>query len=138
MGRALLFTLLVTSASLNTFGQAATSAKYPRVVTELSVTKQSETIPMTTFYTPKTNGIYRVSAYMALTPAVQGCNAFWALTVSWTDESGVDTATSVHPEGTIVVRGIAGRPLKYGVFNLGLSCGQEYDVFLVVEQLTNK
>jgi len=101
---------------------------------------------MTTFFTPKTDGIYRVSAYMLVTvPGAQSCGDFWALIVSWTDESGVNTEASVPPvcciggssQSTIVARGIAGKPLKYQVLNSGLPSGEEYE-FLVVEQLTNK
>ncbi|HYU46258.1 MAG TPA: hypothetical protein VEK84_08795 [Terriglobales bacterium] len=147
MIRALLFALMLTSASLNGFGQAATSAKYPRVVTELSVTRQSETIPITPFFTPKTDGIYQVSAYMVVTvPGTQGCSDFWVLIVSWIDESGVNTETNVPPvrciggssPSTIVARGVAGKPLKYQVLNSDLPSGEEYDLFLVVEQLINK
>jgi hypothetical protein len=64
MTRALLFALVLTSASPGSSGEVATPAKYPRVVTELRLRAQTETIPTTTFFTPKTDGIYRVSAYM--------------------------------------------------------------------------
>lgn len=61
-------------------------------MTELRLRGQTETIPMTTFFTPKTDGIYRVSAYMVVTvPGAQGCSDFFVLIVSWTDESGVNT-----------------------------------------------
>jgi hypothetical protein len=90
MSRVLLFALMLTATSMTSFGQAATPAKYPHIVTDLRLTAQTETIPITTFFTPKTDGIYRVSAYMVVTlPGAQGCSDFWVLIASWTDESGV-------------------------------------------------
>jgi hypothetical protein len=62
MSRVLLFALMLTATSMTSFGQAATPAKYPRTVTDLRLTAQTETISMTTFFTPKTDGIYQVSA----------------------------------------------------------------------------
>ena len=81
---------------------------------------------MTTFFTPKTDGIYRVSAYMVVTvPGAQSCGDFWALIVSWTDESGVNTEANVPPvrciggssQSTMVARGIAGKPHMPQMFN---------------------
>lgn len=49
MSRVLLFALMLTATSMTSFGQAATPAKYPRIVTDLRLTAQTETIPMTRF-----------------------------------------------------------------------------------------
>jgi hypothetical protein len=74
MSRVLLFALMLTAASMTSFGQAATPAKYPCIVTDLRLTAQTETIPMTTFFTPKTDGIYRVSHQ-----AFQDARSFYAI-----------------------------------------------------------
>jgi len=51
MTRALVFARVLTSAFPGSSGQVATPAKYPRVVTELRLGTQTETIPTTTFFT---------------------------------------------------------------------------------------
>jgi hypothetical protein len=142
MSTVLLFALMLTATSMTSFGQATTPDKYPRTVTDLRLTAQTETISMTTFFTPKTDGIYQFLHYVVVTlPAC--CSDSLGANRLWTDESGVNTEANVPPvrciggssQSTIVARGVAG---KHQVLNSDLPSGEEYGLFLVVERLTNK
>jgi hypothetical protein len=52
-----------------------TKDSYPRIVAKIDLTGQTATIPTTTIVAPKKNGLYRISAYSAIT--VPGGHGWW-------------------------------------------------------------
>jgi hypothetical protein len=133
---------------------AATAAGLPGpvILTRMSLMNQTSAIPATTLFTPTANGLYRVSAYMAMTvgePTNQ--DGYWNLSLNWTDDAGAEndsqlylyvfeapehafSATSGDLDNTYVVRAIAGVPVTFSVSNNN-NAGGTYEVFLTVEKL---
>jgi hypothetical protein len=59
----------------------------PRIVAEFARFGQTATIPLTTLFTPKEDGLYRLSAYFVIESNVNA-NALWAFQFIWTDHGG--------------------------------------------------
>jgi hypothetical protein len=61
----------------------------PTIVANKAITGRTTMIPTTTLYTVSATGVYRLSAYIAMsTPGTNGCP--WNLSVGWTDEAGAE------------------------------------------------
>jgi hypothetical protein len=156
MRKTLLLVLLAASASC--FGQSSVPL-YPRVVAKVSLTGQTAAIPTTTIFTPKANGLYRISAYGAMTTPVSENAASWSVSFGWTDDAGAEGPVdlmviqdwaapplafgfcSFAPSGgftspgcLLVVRDVAGQPLTYSVGTYN-NPGGTYELFITVEQL---
>jgi hypothetical protein len=122
---------------------AQTCSPFPCVVTTVTLTNQSKAIPATTIYTPNTDGLFRVSAYLSLTTVKNVNNEGWELLLAWTDEIGTKKANTNSYNGgsnaltdTFVVRGIAGQPLGYTTNPIsGGGPQSNYNLFIVVEEL---
>src|SRR5581483_672414 len=60
------------------------------VVTKVSILNQSSAIPLTTLWTPASDGLYRVSIYMVQVPPFPGgseANGFVTANFEWTDDA---------------------------------------------------
>ena len=150
--------VLLLGAGLNAFGQGAekkNSAQppLPKVIHTVTLTGQTNNIPQTTIFTPKSSGLVRISLYMTVTiPSSQfGCAG---VAMTWTDDGGpqetfpVNTLsqntacfqfleTDVGPFGaastTLAIRADAGTPVTYEVSNV--PSGTTYELYITVEQL---
>jgi hypothetical protein len=63
---------------------------YPSIMATVRQTGQTSSIPTTTIFTPKQDGLYRASAYMTMTtPGTD--QSLWVLNFNWTDNAGEET-----------------------------------------------
>jgi hypothetical protein len=132
--------LLVLLCSLAAHGQ-----KQPqwRVVKSVSLLDQTEPISDTTWFTPPTFGVYRLSGYMAGTNLQSGTALEFI--ISWTDVSGTTGGSSIVlsnqlPSGTInptVFSVRSGTPVVYHVQATPPPVGYTYILVLTVEKLQN-
>jgi hypothetical protein len=143
---------LVVKASASSAVSYVEISKIPKVVAQLSLTGQSAPIPERTLLTPRSNGLYRVSAYLTSVFEV-GVDSGVYILVNWTDDSGVgqcpdfvdwpclavDPTMNSDQPGTpamaqrvFMVRAVAGKPITYSVV-AGPSV--VYGLFMTVEQL---
>ena len=128
----------------------------PAVVGKVTLTAQSNQIPQTTIFTPRTNGLFRLSYYGTSTVASSsyGC---WEVWFYWTDEAGshqnqfnnllypgsiqgcdavgIEADYSAPTEDATIIRGIAGAPIQFAVVPLYNTEGSQYELFISVEQL---
>jgi hypothetical protein len=120
-------------------------------VAKIHLSGQTSTIPTTTMVTPKKNGLYRISAYGAITVPGKGCNEFWNLILGWTDDAGTEQTPILVPPlilqcnwappgGNITiilaVSDEPGMPLTYRVATAGGDpISSSYELFITVEQL---
>ena len=120
----------------------------PQIVARVNLTGQTNSIPTTTFFTPKSDGLFRLSGVMVTTLASNQLTGTWETTIGFTPDSGattqpwVSTNTAVITggvnESTLTVRSNAGNPLTYSVSvgaNSGDPQGSTYELFLVLERL---
>ena len=125
----------------------------PVIVASRALTGRTTMIPTTTLFTPSVTGLYRVSAYIAMsTSGTTGCP--WDLTLGWTDDAGAEQAqnllqlsASAHPPDaygfgenaltqTAIMRAVAGSPITYNVPATGCSGDNgTYELFLTAERL---
>src|SRR5271154_2878315 len=79
----------------NRFATAApTGTVTPVIVASRALTGRTTMIPTTTLFTPSVTGLYRVSAYIAMSTAgTTGCP--WELTLGWTDDAGAELAENL-------------------------------------------
>lgn len=109
----------------------------PRIVAQVALTNQTQPIPLTTIFTPKSDGLFRISAYMN-SPTSCGCE--WVLAFFWTDETQRQTSGSIGESGgnsfaspVIVVRDLAGQPVS--AYVNASPGGSSYDLHITVERL---
>jgi len=124
------------------FGQTAakkgnTTPKSPRIVAQVALTNQTQPIPLTTIFTPKSDGLFRISAYMN---SPTSCSCLWVLVFYWTDDAQRQVSASFGESGgsgfanpNFVVRGLAGQPLSALVNDD--EGGSSYDLNITVERL---
>lgn len=122
-------------------GDGAQCTALPCVVASVSLTNQSQKALQIPLFTPSSDGLYRVSAYMRTSTGTNQ-RASWQLTLGWTDELGTNVSgSSIGPDSflpiTLVVRDIGGQPLAYSVkpHGGGQGVGMTYDLFVTVEQV---
>jgi hypothetical protein len=130
------------------------SQSSPLIVAKVNLTGQTTVIPSTTLFTPKVNGLFRISVYMTMTAQGNDGGA-WDFSLNWADDAGAEALTpmlelndqsappfaygyepSQNFEGTFAFRANAGTPVTYTVnnFNFGRGDGT-YEVFVTVERL---
>jgi len=110
-------------------------------------------IPTATLFAVSTTGLYRLSAYTAMSTAgTTGCP--WDLTMGWTDDAGAEQASeilqlsaSAKPPSaygygenaltqTVIMRAVAGSDITYNVPATGCSGDNgTYELFLTLERL---
>jgi hypothetical protein len=137
-------------AALTTLSFAQT---FPTVVASVKLTGQTTTIPQTVLFTPTTDGMFRINAYMVTTvPKTDGTKPFWSLALQWTDDAhnwlfvdAVATPAYQITNSNIFLRTNdwpltfwvrAGTPIIYAVQSTGGSAlGSTYELFATLEQL---
>ena len=163
MRKASMQLVLVAGLWAISFSQTTTKTmsqtNYPRVVAKVHLSGQTTAIPTTKIFTPKAKGLFRISAYGAMTIPVSENAASWNVSFGWTDEAGpegpVDLivmqdwaaspaafgSCSVAPSGgftspgcLLMMRDVAGQPLTYSVSPYN-NPGGTYELFITVEQL---
>jgi len=140
MKRVLLILAIWSAMSVVALAQCAAM---PCVVATTSLTKQTHGIPPTTFFTPATDGMFRISAYLGTTKAATNNAGGWLLVFRWNDgvrdrNTGTAAASASSNAGnaTIVVYAVGGQPLEYRTLIVGGTAeGMKYDLHIVVEQL---
>jgi len=132
----------------------------PKTVARLDLANQNSEIPVTTLFTPKMDGLYRISGYLVgLNNENPGCSIVGRF--SWTDDTGVQSHTPQLAEGggffgfgrgllglgvfsssTFVIHAKANTPITFetdgfdGAGNPISSLGNaEFSAFLTVEKL---
>jgi hypothetical protein len=135
--------LLLVFASVIT--GLARSSGVPIVVARFKLLNQSGPITSATIYTPKWNGIFRITTVMVLTASSNG-GGYWEPALGFTDRLGIGTtfATDYYlttqtkntlVNGTHAVIDHAGQPLTFSTVSSGDTSGSKYDVFIVVERI---
>lgn len=159
MHKWMLLTALFASLTCSAWSQQETSGKHPgrfmqspRVVARVALPNQSAPIAATPIFTPKYDGLFRISIYMTTTKAVASNNE-WVFELGWTDEAGPEIENSLIflssaqvspgacglPAGgfacgpVVAFQAKAGQPVTYTVE--GNSDGSVYALFFVVERL---
>ena len=125
-------------------------APYPHAVKNVILKGQTAAIPATTLFTPRKDGLYRVSVYMVTTTANNDINATWNTTMTWTDDAGpwsltqwmiysgnkINSVLCCNSVANLTATVKAGTPLTYSVDPAGGDpTGSTYELFSVVEQL---
>ena len=89
MKRSFALVVLLLAFPFSLLAQGSGQTKQPEVVAEFQVTEQSQALALTPVYTPKADGLYRISAYFEdVTPAGADAIGTSCFTVEWTDDSG--------------------------------------------------
>jgi hypothetical protein len=154
LSAAALLLAIFAFASGNRFAGAtpATPAS-PTIVASRALTGRTTMIPATTLFTASATGLYRMSAYIAMsTPGTTGCP--WDLTVGWTDDAGAEEASEIlqlsadakppsaygYGENaltqTVIMRVVAGSEVTYNVPATGCSGDNgTYELFMTLERL---
>lgn len=142
MKRVVISLLLLLFASC-TLSWAQSRSDFPVVVKRVKLVGQSQEIPTTTIFTPKSTGLFRISLVGAETVAGHS-GGEWQITVNWTgivsrDVIGFGLNTSATLESgaaspPVTLR--AGKPVKLRVGAIGDVTGAVYDIFIVIERLT--
>jgi hypothetical protein len=140
--------VVLLGAWTSSVGQNATTrGHYPQVVAKVHLTGQTAVIPQTTLVSPKKDGFYRVSAYIASTYVGYDGQHF-GLNMTWTDDGGAESFGGICPyfngAGSMdayvwssVMLFKANTPFSYSVSNTS-DCESSittYSVYLTVERL---
>jgi hypothetical protein len=114
---------------------------FPVVVARVKLTGQTEPIQRTLVFTPKSTGMFRVTA--ALTETIPANSDRWNARLTWSDVTGyeatiasVDTRDVLTDARAIPFLAKAGTPVRFSVDSeFGTNVGT-YDLFIVIERLT--
>ena len=113
--------LLIAGSCLMSIGAFAQCTAFPCVVASASFTKQNHGLARTTLFTPPSDGMFRINAYLSVTKPTTPTNAGWDVFFNWNDgiraNHWVTNAEAVIPTNagiaTILVHAIAGQPIEY-------------------------
>lgn len=138
MKRVLLIAAAWCAMSIGSYAQCAA---FPCVVATTSLTNQKHGIAPTVLYTPSTDGIFRLNAYLSASNSNAGLG-IWELALIWRDRMGekhtlLGAPPTFQAQGTFPMHAVAGQPLEFRTFATGNRslAARSYDVFIVVEQL---
>jgi hypothetical protein len=147
MRRATFFLLVFLCGSWSvSLGQHAPKFTTPRIVATFERFGLTAPMPLTTIYTPKSWGTFRISVVMVGTVANGTANPYWLGSLQITDGAGENSPCACDAflftqfretsSGEFAIRAKAGKPIKFSVTApLGGTSGSKYNVFVVVEQL---
>jgi hypothetical protein len=131
----------------NTKGATTPPFASPLIVAKGKLVNQTAQIPLTTIFTPKQSGLFRLSAYLSVTQADPNSQAFWYFTPLWTDEGSTNGVTAflvtvdslLGTAGTggssITFEAKAGTPIQYSVLQNGGPDNSAYLVYYTLERL---
>ena len=105
----------------------------PQIVAKVSLKNQTSSIPLTTIYTPASDGEFLVSVYLTDTSVTGSAG----VVVQWTDEMGTwqsgPSNGGPQQRGTFMIHAIAGQPIQYFV-DYSDSHSVPYNLFITVVQ----
>jgi hypothetical protein len=150
MGKMLCSLLMVCAFAGFAIAAPGSSPALPVVVARIALKNRNASIPTTALFTPKNDGLFRISGY-AIPTAVEasGKDVFW---VSFTYKDDAGSEAQIFPviasipgcnlennpiyncafTGTVEV--VAGNPLSYSVQICSL-CSMTYNLYVTVEKL---
>jgi hypothetical protein len=143
MHRMMAFIATILCLAVNSLGQSAP------IVKQVALTNQTAYISPTVLVTPKSNAVYRISAYFEVVSLDQNSCDYYYLNLGWSDASpsGQGRAkltifTSPTCDGrysaqeVVVVSDLAGEPLGYSVTDTdGVPPSVPFNLYITVEQL---
>ena len=127
----------------STLGQSAPKFTTPLIVATFQRLNQTAGIAMTTIYTPKNWGTFRISLIMVLTVSNGNQGSSWNGVIRYTNGGGDVSAPSLSiptdgrgsQDAETPIRAKAGSPITFEVTPSGDTQNSTYNVFVVVEQL---
>jgi len=135
-----MFSLLLSVVLSGTMSLAHTE-RNPVVEAKIRLTGQTQEIPPTTIFTPKSTGMFRLSFSWAETKGLS--NGAWSTTVRFTNVTPATLGWSMLTSGiygysdySVGFLAIAGKPVTFEVHPSGDISGSSYDLFIVIERLT--
>lgn len=124
-----------------------TCMQYPptMIVKQVSLTGKNATIPLTTLFTPSSNGTYRVSAYQV--DSQSSVSGTLSTTISWMDETSTSQNATPAPnlsltiiggfsQGSIYIDSKSGQNISYQATLSGVSGNPKYSLYITVEKLS--
>jgi hypothetical protein len=135
MKRTLIFLLLAVSV---VFATNPHTPRAPIVVAEATYINQNLDLAQTTVFTPSSDGLYRITAYVEFVPT-NSANTTNVLAF-WTDNEKTKGANlSVAGNNglfvPVTVYALAGTPISIETNGTSLASGSEYNLYVTVEQL---
>jgi len=138
----LIFLLMLISA-LSASGQTQSAV----IVAQVTLTNQTAYIPPTRLVMPKSNALYRISAYIeALGQNQTQCDEY-LLNLGWTDATPqgskqvifaktYNCSSPEYDQRVMIVSDLSGKPLGYSVTDTnGVAPTEPFNVYITVEQL---
>lgn len=125
----------------------ASAQNNPRFVAKLALKSQTKDIPVTTLFTPKADGLYRVSTYLVVAVPGGNDNSYWLGQVLYTDDAGPETGPGElvdsvrqggfpsYGESQSTIRANAGIPVSYRVTGQDTGAAGVYEFYVTVEGL---
>lgn len=94
MYKSLCIPVLLATFALTGRNSAASpiSPDYPQIVAKARLMNQTSPIPTAAIYTPAQSGLFRLSVYASMTTPLNDSYDTWNYSVSWTDDSGEQSA----------------------------------------------
>jgi hypothetical protein len=117
---------------------------FPHVVGKWKFLNQTTDIAPVVLYTPQTGGIYRITFVQETTVGNGQHGAAWLGGASWTNEVGQNPAAGFYlatespysTSGTTVMRVARATPILFSTSSLGDTSNAEYNVYIVLEELS--
>lgn len=118
----------------------------PLIVTRVALTGQTADIPTTTLFTPKADGLYRVSQYMVVTQTGgTRTDPVWIAAIAFNDDAGAEAVPVLeirsngtgpkYAEITTVIRANAGLPVTHTVTGTEYGASGTYEYYVTVERI---
>ncbi|MBA3913082.1 MAG: hypothetical protein H0X25_04325 [Acidobacteriales bacterium] len=129
------------------FSFVVSAQNYPRFVAKLALKNQTTDIPVTTLFTPKLDGLYRVSTYLVVSiPGGKDNNSGWSGQVLYTDDAGPEIGpnefvlslrqgSNPYGEHQSTIRANAATPVTYSITGQDSGAGGVYEYYVTVERL---
>jgi hypothetical protein len=143
MMRAMVGLLLLLISSPVSFGENPGSAakNLPQIVGRFKRIHQTDAIPATVLFTPRSSGLFRISGTFLLRTAAG--DGIWHVLLSWKDNKNRGWLIADVKSGGLtplnnpwVFAAHAGEPVTLTITPQGDVSGSVYDAFYVIERLT--
>lgn len=109
----------------------------PIIVADVPLMAQTGLIQQATLFTPANAGLYRITAYAEASAQPTGQIG---VSLNWADDFSTNNFAFVlnggfPAQGSVTIYSVAGSPVTFQSSPGGLSTGETYNLFFVVEQL---
>jgi hypothetical protein len=148
----LLLAIFAFTSGSKSVGALPTGQTSPVIVARGALRNQTATIPTTTVFTPKDDGLYQLTVYADITQSNPASQSYWNFTPAWADDTGVQTDNGVlwgngasygpfyssnsYLGGTMIpFEAKAGMPITYTVTQTGPPDGSVYALYYTLERL---